>query len=189
MNLRLSTLKAASFYLLHNVSTLTQCRKLSCDIFVCKHFASYQGYPNYRWDLILYTKVNVLSYLKCTATSRMLCTYISALNQMRKTQWLSTRNEEFAEVLLNIPTVAKFKSLFVWEFLKAKCLHNCAKKWRISDRCVFFMSCQYDITATEMPVTHSYGAVWDHVERSQTSCGRNSLCRPHPGIMTDKVSG
>jgi hypothetical protein len=48
MDLRLATLKAGSFYLLHNVSTLNQ----SCGTFVCKHFASYQGYPNYRWDLI-----------------------------------------------------------------------------------------------------------------------------------------
>jgi hypothetical protein len=23
---------------------------------VCKHFASYKNYPNYRWDLIWYTK-------------------------------------------------------------------------------------------------------------------------------------
>jgi hypothetical protein len=30
MDLRLVTLKAVSFYLLHNVSTLNQCRKLSC---------------------------------------------------------------------------------------------------------------------------------------------------------------
>jgi hypothetical protein len=88
MDLRLATLKAVSFYLLHNVSTLDQCRKLSCvtvvckhfkplkmdltegpetsaninqtlgkhpkvnTVNVCKHFASYQGYPNYRWDLI-----------------------------------------------------------------------------------------------------------------------------------------
>jgi hypothetical protein len=48
MDLRLETLKAVSFYLLHNVSTLNQCRKLSRGTFVCKHFASYQGYPNYR---------------------------------------------------------------------------------------------------------------------------------------------
>jgi hypothetical protein len=48
----LATLKAMSFYLLHNVSTLNQCRKLSFGTVVCKHFASYQGYPNYRWDLI-----------------------------------------------------------------------------------------------------------------------------------------
>jgi hypothetical protein len=56
IDLRLATLKAASFYLLHNVSTLNQCRKLSCDTVVCKRFARYQGYPNYRWDLIRYAK-------------------------------------------------------------------------------------------------------------------------------------
>jgi hypothetical protein len=55
-DLHLATLKAVSFYLLHNVSTLIQCRKLSCGTVVCKHFASYQGYPNYRWDLIWYAK-------------------------------------------------------------------------------------------------------------------------------------
>jgi hypothetical protein len=55
-DLRLATLKAVSFYLLHNVSTLNQCRKLSCGTVVCKHFASYQGYPNYRWDFIRYAK-------------------------------------------------------------------------------------------------------------------------------------
>jgi hypothetical protein len=53
MDLGLATLKAASFYLLHNVSTLNQCRKLSCGTVECKHFASYQGYPNYRWKLTL----------------------------------------------------------------------------------------------------------------------------------------
>jgi hypothetical protein len=52
MDLRLATLKAASFYLLHNVSTLNQCRNLSCGTVVCKHFASYKDYPNYKWDLI-----------------------------------------------------------------------------------------------------------------------------------------
>jgi hypothetical protein len=56
MDLRLATLKSVSFYLLHNVSTQNQCRKLSCGTVVCKHFASYQGYPNYRWDLIRYAK-------------------------------------------------------------------------------------------------------------------------------------
>jgi hypothetical protein len=56
MDLRLATLKAVSFYLLHNVSTLNQCRKLSCGTIVCKHFASYRGYPNYRCDLIWYVK-------------------------------------------------------------------------------------------------------------------------------------
>jgi hypothetical protein len=34
-------------------STLNQCRKLSYGTVVCKHFASYQGYPNYGWDLTL----------------------------------------------------------------------------------------------------------------------------------------
>jgi hypothetical protein len=52
MDLRLATLKAASFYLLQKVLTLNQWKKLSCGTVVCKHFASYQGYPNYRWDLI-----------------------------------------------------------------------------------------------------------------------------------------
>jgi hypothetical protein len=50
MDLRLATLKSVSIYLPHNVSTLNQCRKLSCGTVVCKHFASYQGYPTYRWD-------------------------------------------------------------------------------------------------------------------------------------------
>jgi hypothetical protein len=53
--------------------------------------------------------------------------------------------------LLNRRTVAKFKFPFVWELLKAKCLHNWAKKWRISGRCVFF-SCQYDITPAELHI-------------------------------------
>jgi hypothetical protein len=52
MDLRLAPLKAVSFYLLHDVSTLNQCRKLFCVTVVYKHFASYQGYANYRWDLI-----------------------------------------------------------------------------------------------------------------------------------------
>jgi len=32
--------ETVSFYLLHNVSTLNQCREVSCVMFVCKHFAS-----------------------------------------------------------------------------------------------------------------------------------------------------
>jgi hypothetical protein len=56
MNLRLATLKAFAFYLLHNVSTPNQFRKLSCGTAVCKHFVSNQGYHNYRWDLIRYAK-------------------------------------------------------------------------------------------------------------------------------------
>jgi hypothetical protein len=31
-------------------------QKVICGTVVCKHFASYQGYPNYRWDLIRYAK-------------------------------------------------------------------------------------------------------------------------------------
>jgi hypothetical protein len=54
MELRLAALKAFSFYFLHNVSTLNQCRKLSCVTVVSKQFASYQDYPNYKWDLIRY---------------------------------------------------------------------------------------------------------------------------------------
>ena len=32
--------ETVSFYLLHNVSTLNQCREVSCVTFVCEHFAS-----------------------------------------------------------------------------------------------------------------------------------------------------
>jgi hypothetical protein len=46
MDLRLAKLKAVSFYLLHNVSTLNQRGKFSCITVVCKYFASYQDYPN-----------------------------------------------------------------------------------------------------------------------------------------------
>jgi hypothetical protein len=52
IDLRLATQKAVFFYLLLNASTLNQCRKLSCVTTVCKHFASYPDYPNYKWDLI-----------------------------------------------------------------------------------------------------------------------------------------
>jgi hypothetical protein len=52
MDIRFATLKAVSFYLLHNVSTLNQCRKFSRVTVVSKHFARYQDYPNYKWDLI-----------------------------------------------------------------------------------------------------------------------------------------
>jgi hypothetical protein len=41
-----------SLYLLHNVSTLNQCRKFPCVAVVCKHFASYSEYPVYKWNLI-----------------------------------------------------------------------------------------------------------------------------------------
>src|SRR5215469_7739666 len=49
MDVCLAKLKAV----MYNISTLNQCRKFSCVTVVCKHFASYQGYPNYRWDLTL----------------------------------------------------------------------------------------------------------------------------------------
>jgi hypothetical protein len=52
MDLRLATLKAVSFYFLHNDSTLNQCRKLFCGTVVCKHIFSYQDYPIYKWELI-----------------------------------------------------------------------------------------------------------------------------------------
>jgi hypothetical protein len=52
MDLRLATLKTVSFYSLHNVSKLNQCRKFSCVTVLCKYFAIYQDYPNYKWDLI-----------------------------------------------------------------------------------------------------------------------------------------
>jgi hypothetical protein len=56
MDLRLAALKSVSFYLLHNVSTLNQCRKFSCVTVVCKHFVSYQDNPYDKWDLMRYTK-------------------------------------------------------------------------------------------------------------------------------------
>jgi hypothetical protein len=52
MDLRLATLKAVSFHLLHNVSTLNKREKFAFVAVVCKHFASYQDYPNCRWNLI-----------------------------------------------------------------------------------------------------------------------------------------
>jgi hypothetical protein len=59
MALRLATLKAVSFYLLRNVSTMNQCKKFSCVTAVCKHFASYQDYLNYKWGLIRQPKGQV----------------------------------------------------------------------------------------------------------------------------------
>jgi hypothetical protein len=55
MELRLATLKAVSFYLLQMIQ-----HWINAEIYpvaqLCKHFASYQGYLNYRWDLIRYAK-------------------------------------------------------------------------------------------------------------------------------------
>jgi hypothetical protein len=63
MYLYLATLNDVSFYLLHNVSTLNQCRKFSCVTVVCKHFTSYQDYPNYRWDLIRVIKARKMRWV------------------------------------------------------------------------------------------------------------------------------
>jgi hypothetical protein len=67
MDLRLAMLKAICFYLLHNVSTLNQCRKFSCVTVVCKHFATYQGYPNYSWDLTLSLLMSYIYGAPCKA--------------------------------------------------------------------------------------------------------------------------
>jgi DNA-directed RNA polymerase subunit N (RpoN/RPB10) len=75
MDLRLATLKAVSFYLLHNVSSLNQCRKLSCVTVVCKHFASYQGFPNYRWDLTLSLLMSYI-YMELLVKPEILTSYI-----------------------------------------------------------------------------------------------------------------
>jgi hypothetical protein len=77
MDLRLATLKAVSFYLPRNVSTLNQCRKLSCVTIVCKHFASYQGYPNYRWDLTLSLLMShTYIYMELLVKPEILTSYI-----------------------------------------------------------------------------------------------------------------
>jgi hypothetical protein len=57
MELHLATLKAVSFYLLHNVSTPNQRRKFSCFRVVCKHFASYQGSLRVKYINILLTQL------------------------------------------------------------------------------------------------------------------------------------
>jgi hypothetical protein len=44
--------ESSLFLFTAQVSTLNQRRKLSCGTVVCKHFGSYQGYPNYRRNLI-----------------------------------------------------------------------------------------------------------------------------------------
>jgi hypothetical protein len=48
-------------------STLNQCRKLSRGTVACKHFASYQGYPNYRWDLTLSLLMSYIYGAPCKA--------------------------------------------------------------------------------------------------------------------------
>jgi hypothetical protein len=56
MDLRFATLQDISLYMLHNVKTLDQCRKISFVTVVCKHIASYQDCPSYLRDLIRYPK-------------------------------------------------------------------------------------------------------------------------------------
>jgi hypothetical protein len=67
MDLRLAKLKAVSFYFLHNVSTLKQYRKFHCVTVVCKHFASYQAYPNYIWDLTFSLLMSYIYGAPCKA--------------------------------------------------------------------------------------------------------------------------
>jgi hypothetical protein len=71
MDLRLAMLEAVSLHLLHNVSTLNQCRKLSCGKVVCKHFASYQGYPNYRLISFGTLRVNLKNFVPNAAVARL----------------------------------------------------------------------------------------------------------------------
>jgi hypothetical protein len=40
------------FLFVANISKLNQCRKFSSVTVLCKHFVSYQDYPNYKLDLI-----------------------------------------------------------------------------------------------------------------------------------------
>jgi hypothetical protein len=79
MDLRLAMLEAVSLYLLHNVSKLNQCRKLSCGTVVCKLFSSYQGYPNYRWDLIRKSVNQCWKEMAASPTERSWCVLEFAL--------------------------------------------------------------------------------------------------------------
>jgi hypothetical protein len=57
MDLRLATLKAVPLYLLHNVSTLNQCRNFFPVSQLCvSTLLATKVNPNYRWDLIWYAK-------------------------------------------------------------------------------------------------------------------------------------
>jgi hypothetical protein len=64
-----------SFYFLHNVSTVNQCRKLSCGTVVCKHFASYLDSPNYRWDVNLSILMSYI-YMELLVKPEILTSYI-----------------------------------------------------------------------------------------------------------------
>jgi hypothetical protein len=76
MDLGLATLKVVYFYLLHSVSTLKQCGNFFCVTVVCKHIASYQGYPNYSWDLTLSLLMSYIYGAACKArNSNVECTW------------------------------------------------------------------------------------------------------------------
>jgi hypothetical protein len=40
------------FLLVAQCFNIESMQKVSCVVVVCKHFAGYQDYPNYKWDLI-----------------------------------------------------------------------------------------------------------------------------------------
>jgi hypothetical protein len=88
-------------------------QKLSCGTVVCKHFASYQGYPNYRWDLISYVKVQPLNTVKqqhpSTATS-ILTT--KSTNRSLSAQRLSERTVLFQlDICFRNSTIRRFTSV------------------------------------------------------------------------------
>jgi hypothetical protein len=62
-------------YFLDKVSTLNQFRKLSCGTVVCKHFASYQDYPNYKWDLTFSLLMSYI-YMERLVKPEILTSYI-----------------------------------------------------------------------------------------------------------------
>jgi hypothetical protein len=105
MGLRLATLKAVS--LLHNVSTLNQCRKLFCGTVVCNHLASYRprvpklqmGFNSVRWGLTSFSKLFVLHtndlvcrlILCAVCTRRTVCTVTTDLLE----RYSNTQNDFF----------------------------------------------------------------------------------------------
>jgi hypothetical protein len=81
MDERLATLKAVSI-----CCTMFQywinAESLSWGTVVCKHFASYQGYHNYWWDLIWYAKDKFLT-IDCIIFPRI-------ADKFSFTQWMRT---------------------------------------------------------------------------------------------------
>jgi hypothetical protein len=91
---------------------MNQCRKLSCDTFVCKHFASYQGYPNYKWDLIWYDRGRKLPKLHAAKHALMQPSQYTVQLNSKSAQiayffpLLFTQTEHFASsFLLLFPTI------------------------------------------------------------------------------------